>query len=260
MKAIEFSELPSKSTLMKRFDRKFLCSDDQMDALLQALDATHCYVNVQGVSHQIYQNEYWDKPNKDFYNDHRRGIPRRLKFRRRTYQSNGLSFWELKVKHPRGYQDKRRMTVDQATTSDGELAGLANRAFGLLLGDGRQKPGAPEPLEPSMHITYQRMTLWDPAAGSRLTVDSQLQASLGGVRLEFPKWTLVELKQARRARHAVDALVAQGLLKACAFSKYHRTMQVWSGMVQGHGGLCSEMKRYEEWVGQACLIHRSEIL
>ncbi|MFM7912024.1 MAG: VTC domain-containing protein, partial [Bacteroidota bacterium] len=183
MKAIEFSELPSKSALMKRFDRKFLCSDDQMDALLQALDATHCYVNVQGVSHQVYQNEYWDKPNKDFYNDHRRGIPRRLKFRRRTYQGSSLSFWELKVKHPRGYQDKRRMTVDQATTSDGELAGLANRAFGLLLGDGRQKPGAPERLEPSMHITYQRMTLWDPAAGSRLTVDSQLQASMGGVRL-----------------------------------------------------------------------------
>ena len=104
------------------------------------------------------------------------------------------------------------------------------------------------------------MTLWDPAAGSRLTVDSQLQASLGGVRLEFPKWALVELKQARRARHAVDALVTQGLLKACAFSKYHRTMQIWSGMVQGHGGLCSEMKRYEDWVGQACLIHRSEIL
>ncbi|MFM8838186.1 MAG: hypothetical protein ACKOHH_06100, partial [Bacteroidota bacterium] len=79
-------------------------------------------------------------------------------------------------------------------------------------------------------------------------------------RLAFPQWTLVELNQARRARHAVDALVAQGLLKACAFSKYHRTMQIWSGMVQGHGGLCSEMKRYEDWVGQACLIHRSEIL
>ena len=260
MKAIEFSELPSKSTLMKRFDRKFLCSDDQMDALLQALDSTHCYVNVQGVSHQVYQNEYWDKPNKDFYNDHRRGIPRRLKFRRRTYQGNGLSFWELKVKHPRGYQDKRRMTMDQAAASNGELAGLANRAFGLLLGDGRQRPNPSELLEPSMHITYQRMTLWDPAAGSRLTVDSQLQASLGGVRLEFPKWTLVELKQARRERHAVDALVAQGLLKACAFSKYHRTMQLWSGMAQGHGGLCSEMKRYEDWVGQACLVHRSEIL
>ena len=260
MKAIEFSELPSKSTLMKRYDRKFLCSEDQMDALLQALDSTHCYVNVQGVSHQLYQNEYWDNPNKDFYNDHRRGIPRRLKFRRRTYQGNGLSFWELKIKHPRGYQDKRRMTVDQSTTSEGELASLANRAFGLLLGDGRHKPAPLEPLEPSMQITYQRTTLWDPAAGSRLTVDSQMQASLGGVRLEFPKWTLVELKQARRERHAVDALVAQGLLKACAFSKYHRTMQIWSGMVQGHGGLCSEMKRYEDWVGQACLVQTHKIV
>lgn len=152
------------------------------------------------------------------------------------------------------------MTMDQAAASNGELAGLANRAFGLLLGDGRQRSNPSELLEPSMHITYQRTTLWDPAAGSRLTVDTQLQASLGGVRLEFPKWTLVELKQARRERHAVDALVAQGLLKACAFSKYHRTMQIWSGMAQGHGGLCSEMKRYEDWVGQACLVQTHKIV
>ena len=111
-----------------------------------------------------------------------------------------------------------------------------------------------------MHITYQRTTLWDPEAGSRLTLDTQLQAWLGGMRLEFPKWTLVELKQDRRDRHAVDALVTRGLLKACAFSKYFRTMQIWSGIVQGHHGLCSEMKRYEDWVGQPCLIQTDEIV
>ncbi len=260
MKAIEFSELPAKSALMKRFDRKFLCSASQLDELLHALEATHCYINVQGEPHQVYQNEYWDKPTKEFYNDHRRGIPRRLKFRRRTYQGNGLSFWELKVKHPRGYQDKRRIPVEHATASDDARVVQANRAFGFLLGDGRQKSGAPGHLEPSMYITYQRTTLWDPAAGSRLTVDTQMQASLGGTRLEFPNWTLVELKQARRERHAVDTLVTQGLLKACAFSKYHRTMQIWSGIAQGHGGLCTEMRRYEDWVGQSCLVQTSEIL
>lgn len=48
MQAIDIRDLPVQSGLMKRFDRKFLCSVSQLDALLDQLDATHCYVNVGG--------------------------------------------------------------------------------------------------------------------------------------------------------------------------------------------------------------------
>ncbi|MBM3936918.1 MAG: VTC domain-containing protein [Sphingomonadales bacterium] len=259
MQAIDIRDLPVQSGLMKRFDRKFLCSVSQLDALLDQLDATHCYVNVGGERYHIYENEYWDLPSKVFYHDHRRGIPRRLKFRRRTYRTNGLSFWELKVKHPRGYQDKRRIPVEGQEV-DGVVDSMqANRVFGHLLGDNRLKHQIKGGLEPSMKITYQRMTLWGSQTKTRLTVDTQLQAWMDGLRIEFPGWSLVELKQARRERHALDTLAAQGVLKPCSFSKYHRTMQIWEGLSDRYRDGSSEMNRYGTWVGQHYEIKQDKI-
>lgn len=260
MQAIDISELPEKSALMKRFDRKFLCSEHQLGILLQQLDETHCYVNVQGEPHQVYENEYWDMPAWDFYHDHRRGVPRRLKFRRRTYRTNGASFWELKVKHPRGYQDKRRVLVEGQHQLKGLDSGQANRVYESLLGNDLQQQRFRGLLEPSMQINYRRITLWDPRTGARLTADTQLQASLDGWSIDFPGWVLVELKQARRERHALDALAARGLIKPCSFSKYYRTMQIWAGLRHGTRREPCEMRRYEAWVGQGYIVRFEEII
>jgi hypothetical protein len=249
MDAIEFSELPVKSDLMKRYDRKFLCSVNQLDELLGHLVADHCYVHIMGQRHQLYENQYWDLPAKEFYHDHRRGIPRRLKFRRRIYQSNGLSFWELKVRHPRGFQDKRRIPVSVLGVGDVSDSVQANRVFGHLLGADYWRHKGSGDLLPSMKINYQRMTLWGPQNGVRLTVDTQLRASLDGLQIEFPGWSLVELKQARRERHAVDGLAAQGLLRPCSFSKYHQTMQIWTDWSKGYSSGSSEMRRWAGWMG-----------
>jgi hypothetical protein len=139
-------------------------------------------------------------------------------------------------------------------------SGQANRVYDILMGNERPQHRVKGSLLPSMQIDYQRMTLWDSRTGARLTADSQLQALLDGLSIEFPGWILVELKQERRERHAVDFLAAQGLLQPCSFSKYYRTMQIWMEMCHGSWGGNSELKRYGARLGCAYAVQQSLIL
>ena len=226
MKGLDLLELPEAASLMRRYDRKYLCTEADLEFLWEALDHSHCYVEVQGQRESLYTNDYFDNPELAFYHAHRTGRLRRNKFRLRTYQSNQRSFWELKQKHPRGYQIKVRTALQPGEATDNQRA---NEAYTDLLVQGLEAGQhrvaglqnlVPNTLQRSLRIEYQRQTLYNPMNGERLTVDRALKASDGDRQLDFGSLVLVELKQARRARHLLDRWSMQGRVQEGSFSKY----------------------------------------
>jgi len=226
MKGLDLRELPEAAALMRRYDRKYLCTEADLEFLWEAMDQSHCYVEVNGQRESLYTNDYFDNPELAFYHAHRTGRLRRNKFRLRTYQSNQRSFWELKQKHPRGYQIKVRAALQPGEATDDPRA---NRAYVDLLAQGLEagqhrvaglQALVPNTLQRSLRIEYQRQTLFNPLNGERLTIDRALNASDGTQRLDFGSLVLLELKQARLERHLLDRWSLQGRVQEGSFSKY----------------------------------------
>jgi len=226
MKGLDLLELPEAASLMRRYDRKYLCAEADLEFLWEALDHSHCYVEVNGQRETLYTNDYFDNAELAFYHAHRTGRLRRNKFRLRTYQSNQRSFWELKQKHPRGYQIKVRTALQPGEATDNQRA---NQAYVDLLAQGLEagqhrvaglQALVPNTLQRSLRIEYQRQTLFNPVNGERLTVDRALKATDGDRRLDFGSLVLLELKQARRERHLLDLWSLQGRVQEGSFSKY----------------------------------------
>jgi hypothetical protein len=226
MKGLDLRELPEAAALMRRYDRKYLCTEADLEFLWEAMDQSHCYVEVNGQRESLYTNDYFDNPELAFYHAHRTGRLRRNKFRLRTYHANQSSFWELKQKHPRGYQIKVRTALQPGEATDDPRA---NRAYVDLLAQGLEagqhrvaglQALVPNNLQRSLRIEYQRQTLFNPLNGERLTIDRALNASDGQQRLDFGPLVLLELKQASRERHLLDRWSLQGRVQEGSFSKY----------------------------------------
>ncbi|MFM7496580.1 MAG: polyphosphate polymerase domain-containing protein [Bacteroidota bacterium] len=218
MKGLDIRELPEAAALMRRYDRKFLCNEANLGDLFEDLDQSHWYVEVNGQRESLYTNDYFDSEDLVFYHAHRTGRIRRNKFRLRTYAANALRFWELKQKHPRGYQTKHRTEV--APEESGDL-NHAQAAYDSLLKQAGGLVQASVQLRPSLRLEYQRQTLYNPLNGERLTVDRGLMATDGVHRLDFGTLVLVELKQARRQKHRLDEWSRTGRVQEGSFSKYY---------------------------------------
>lgn len=226
MKGLDLRELPEAAALMRRYDRKYLCTEADLEFLWEAMDQSHCYVEVNGQRESLYTNDYFDTNELVFFHAHRTGRLRRNKFRLRTYHANQSSFWELKQKHPRGYQIKVRTALQPGEATDDPRA---NRAYVDLLAQGLEagqhrvaglQALVPNNLQRSLRIEYHRQTLFNPLNGERLTIDRALNATEGQQRLDFGSLVLLELKQARRERHLLDRWSLQGRVQEGSFSKY----------------------------------------
>ena len=181
--------------LMRRFDTKYVVPDIWLPALMEAMSAHAHVLSVSGQLESRYANLYFELPGDPFLQDHLRGKARRMKVRSRTYESNGLSFLEVKERQPGGRTIKSRMKRSVEKT---ELLDQAELDF---LAPHVREVGA---LEPRLNGAFLRTTLVDFERKERVTIDRNLEAGMvgGPDRPLLKGLAVIEVKQPRPDRYS----------------------------------------------------------
>lgn len=199
--------------LMTRIDRKYLFSVSRMSELLSSISNSYQILEIEGQREFKYKTVYFDTPSLLFYNQHVTGKLTRHKVRMRTYESNGLTFLEVKEKSNKGRTSKTRIRSDETDPQEDELS----RSFlkELVSADAAS-------LKPVINTGFTRITLVNLADEERITVDYNLSwHNFRGGAVEMPFLAIAEIK---RDNSNVMSLFHQKLksmgVRSTGFSKY----------------------------------------
>ena len=198
---------------MSRIDTKYLFSVSRLPELL--LNASSLY-QVLEIDHQrefAYKTIYFDTPELLFYNQHITGKLSRYKVRVRTYETNGLTFLEVKHKSNKGRTSKTRIRKEEGDQHDDQKS----QAFlqELVSADALS-------LKPVITTGFTRMTLTNLAASERITIDYDLSFNnFKGDGSVLPFLAIAEIKRDKTNGHSpfVQQLKKMGLHQS-GFSKY----------------------------------------
>jgi len=211
--AVKLDEVLETAGLLKRVDRKYLLTDTAMSPLLQYLAAECAVLEIDRRRSFTYQSVYFDDAERSSYLGAARKLRRRFKVRTRTYCDSGLCMVEVKVRGARGNTVKTRQLHSQ-----NPYGLLGSEQFVDEQLDGR---ALARRLQPTLANTYVRSTLTHLGAGSRITIDRDLQARLVGTlqSVSFPRTYVVETKSLGERTIADEWLWAHGIRPA-KVSKY----------------------------------------
>lgn len=206
------SDLLEKRVLQRRVDRKFVFASDMVEPLLAQLRSHFSLVRAAHATLATYHTVYFDTPERQMYENHRRGRLPRHKVRVRHHVERQLTFLEVKCK-----------TADTRVTK-----ARAGRPFGEVTLDGEAGaflaeccPFPPDALVPRLWMTFRRITLVGNEVDERLTIDSDLEFSADMRRNPVPGLIVAEIKQGRYRNDSPSIRVLRALrVRERAFSKY----------------------------------------
>ncbi|MGP3918850.1 polyphosphate polymerase domain-containing protein [Nonomuraea sp. 10N515B] len=213
---IGLDELVDRAALLTRLDRKYVLPMADLPILLGGLPDDVKVLEIDNRREFGYRSVYFDTPDLDGYLAAARRRRRRFKLRIRTYVDSDQHFLEVKTRGRRGATIKHRMPYD----GDRGRLGPAARAYvHAVLADARIHPG-PVRFIPVLTTCYRRTTLFVPATGSRVTIDTGLTWALsGGPAVQIAGHAIVETKSDRAASE-VDRLLWSLRHRPCPMSKY----------------------------------------
>lgn len=219
---VDLSALSDTAELMTRRDRKYLLADDLLVELLRHLPADHRVLEIGGLRRFGYDTVYFDTPELRSYHAAARARPMRWKIRNRTYLDDGQSWGEVKLRDRRGRTVKHRQVrveTDRWTLLD------TDRDFAGTLTDGRHLTDEDvERLTPVLATTYDRVTLLDPAAAGRVTIDLGLRCiEPSGADFHLVDTAIVETKSPGRPLR-IDRLLWRLGSRPLRLSKYGTAM------------------------------------
>ena len=119
--SISLNEMNSVS-LMKRMDTKFILHRDAVQAILNKVQCDYKILQVASDRLMTYHSVYFDTDDDHFYHMHHNGYSHRIKVRIRNYVESNLCFLEVKQKDSQGNTLKKRIKVNQLTSTLGEEA------------------------------------------------------------------------------------------------------------------------------------------
>ena len=198
--------------LLRRVDRKYLLAARHLPALLGVLTRGHHLLHAAGHPVATYRTEYFDTPDRQSYDDHRRGRRPRCKVRIRHHLERRVSFLEVKQKQPDGRTAKWRLP---RLFGNDDLDDAARR----FIAEHCPLPAAA--LTGAASITFRRITLLALDTEERITVDHDVVMQCGPRRHRFEDLAIVEVKQARFSS-STDVLGALRAVRAReqSISKY----------------------------------------
>jgi VTC domain len=215
MRPISLDELVARAPLLTRLDRKYILPVADLPSVLGGLAGAVRVLEIEGRREFGYQSRYFDTPQLHSYlaAAHRRR--RRFKVRIRSYTESDLHFVEVKTRGPRGRTIKHRLGHGSA---DEALSGAPRGWIDTVLDGARI--GADWPLSPTLTTRYRRTTLFVPATGSRVTIDTALHwIRPDGSAVRIGDRAIVETKSDQSISD-VDRLLWSLRHRPCSVSKY----------------------------------------
>lgn len=214
---LPLDQLPDGAALQTRYDRKFLVERDRVAELVIGLGDHLRVLESAGTRLTTATTSYFDTSTLRTYQDHLQRRRRRFKIRTRHYGDPTSAMLELKVKGARGQTIKHRWPHPAScperldAAARGILTDALHAAYTQALPDG---------LELVAQTRFQRLTLVDPQARERITIDHDLTVTAGGRRVELGhRCVVVEVKAAHRRGPSSAAIRIMGLRPA-PISKY----------------------------------------
>lgn len=200
---ISLKALDERARLMRRTDNKYVLDQKQLQQFLLAHQPDFDALCIDGHRQFHYTNAYLDSPQFDTFLDHNKGRRRRFKVRFRYYRETQRCFFEIKIKGFRDETLKYRLAVDQQAYQvqplPQELYQFANAKLEKHYGQALTYP-----LEHSIRVEYQRITLVAKEGGERLTIDNQIRyVGPQGIQNLPIDYYVLEVKSAL-GRSAVD--------------------------------------------------------
>ncbi len=200
-----------------RHDRKHLVRATALEGFVAALGDRFAALEVGGRRAIGYHTSYFDTPDLQTFDDHRRGRRRRFKIRTRHYGDPAATMLEVKCRGTRGQTVKYRGAHPgpDPRTLDASARRFVHDTLRSHYGF-----GAPADLRFSLDTRYVRTTLVDLDAGERVTIDRFLHVADDDTVGRFdPGWVIVETKTASVHAASRRALSLPGA-RAGRMSKY----------------------------------------
>lgn len=205
-------ELVAARSLQQRVDRKFLLSAALLQPLLVQLRREYFVLRAGRHVRARYENLYFDTPERQFYDDHRRGRRPRHKVRIRHHVDRQLTFLEVKRKESGGRTTKARLELPFMQASLGAAECRFIEAHASI---------EASRLVQSVSIAFLRVTVINPHVDERLTLDCNLQFGDEQRRERLPGVVIAEIKQPRHSNSNGAVAILRTLhAREQALSKY----------------------------------------
>ncbi|BCD99860.1 polyphosphate polymerase domain-containing protein [Marinagarivorans cellulosilyticus] len=203
-----------RAQLMNRIDTKFVVPTAVLPALLEQLRPHFSVLEIGNKRLSQYESTYFDTSEYYFYHQHHRGRLNRFKVRFREYVDTQTRFLEVKFKN-----NKKRTAKNRVAIKEDGLFDIRNHE------DFLRELNVPQchRLEPKLVNRYQRIALASEARAERLTIDINLENTVGSEygQVALGDFAILELKQEKLTRNSVAFDVIRKLnLRPRGFSKY----------------------------------------
>ncbi len=201
----------NKVKLLDRLDKKFMFNSCHLADILQRASEHYYILEIDGKRYAGYDTTYFDTPEYEMYTLHHNGKQNRYKVRFRTYVDSGLNFFEVKFKTNKGRTKKSRLQLPERDHSlTGDVAALL----------ARKTPYKSDALVPALLVNYNRITLVNKNMTERLTIDFDLNYTIGDRKAAYPELVIAEVKQDKSGSSPFIDIMLEKRVKNVSISKY----------------------------------------
>jgi hypothetical protein len=200
-------------SFMSRVDSKYLFPEKILGSVLSDLVSDYKVLEINSQREFRYSTVYFDTPDYKFYNQHQTGKMERDKVRLRTYETNSLTYLEVKHKTNKGRTVKSRIR----SINSNPLEDARSREF--LSG---KVADATELLHPVITSLFTRVTLVNNNLSERVTIDFNIAyANSEGRKIELPNIAIAEIKRDRASGPSVlHSILKNKGIRRTGISKY----------------------------------------
>jgi hypothetical protein len=210
--AVSLDEIDSVS-FMSRVDSKYLFPVNKLGQVLLNLAGDYKVLEINQQREFKYSTVYFDTAEYKFYNQHHAGKMERDKVRLRTYETNNLTYLEVKHKTNKDRTIKSRIKSDNTRPPDDARS---QRFLAEKLRENSQE------LQPVLTSLFTRITLISKSLPERVTIDFNIAyTGNDGRRIDLPNIAVAEIKREKALGNSVlhSTLKKMGI-RQTGFSKY----------------------------------------
>lgn len=199
-------------SLMNRFDFKFILTSSEATYLLNNLSNEYDVISNNEQMVRLYETRYFDTKQRDFFYLHHKGKLPRHKIRTRTYLDTNDQFVEIKTKNNKNKTEKFRIgaSITENLLIQSNVVTFLNEHNIDNLID----------LEEVLLVRYNRISLKHKNLNERITFDFDITFA-NHQKNSLPRnMVIVEVKQEKKFKSLVMALLKVMNKKTMSISKY----------------------------------------